>query len=267
MPIDLTQRLIRRFRAAFTKPPDWAWQFPPPVPFVGSRYKPGRGLLVYASAENLSWLNGIETPWYFGEPDAWNRYRVQHDADVRNSKDRYFPDVGIQPATDGGLFAAALFVADQVGLPPTANPRTFLERIAVSNWCKFTIKSADNRDYIGHLGKLTDSLQYVVAELVELRPAVVLLPQQVWRRPVLRAAMRGASPWTRFLPVHQFNATVVNTHLQQYAARAGRLRQARAGTLLAKWMAKLVGFREENAWRYIAFLDGVLRQPAICRPA
>ena len=107
----------------------------------------------------------------------------------------------------------------------------------------------------------------MVAELVELRPAVVLVAQQLWRRPVLRAAMRGASPWTRFLPVPQFNTTVVNVHLRQYATRAVQLRQVRARTPLAKWMANLASFREENAWRYLAFLDGVLRKPATCRPA
>jgi hypothetical protein len=175
--------------------------------------------------------------------------------------------VGIQPVTDGGLFAAGLFVAERLGLPMAARPRTFLERIAVSNWCKFTIEDKMNRDYIGHLGKLTDSLPFVVAELVALRPAVVLLPQQVWRRRVLRAAMTGASPWSQFLPVPQFNATAVNVHLVEYAARARRLRPARTGAPLAKWMANLVGFRQENAWRYIAFLDGVLRKPATCRSA
>lgn len=268
MPILLADRLIQRFQAAYTKPPDWAWPFKPPIPFVGRRYKPGRGLLVYASAENLSWLHDAEeVPWYFDEPEAWNRYRMQYDADVRDSHDHFFPDVGIQPVTDGGLFAAALFVADQLGLPMAARPRTFLERIAVSNWCKFTIKAKSNRDYICNLGKLTESLPFVVAELVELRPAVVLLPRQLWRRRVLRAAMTGASPWSQFRPVPQFNATVVNVHLAEHATRAVQLRQARAGTPLAKWMANLVGFREENAWRYIAFLDGVLRKPATCRPA
>lgn len=147
-----------------------------------------------------------------------------------------------------------------MALPTAARPRTFLEKIAVSNWCKFTIEDKINQDYIGNPGKLTDSLPFVVAELVELRPAVVLLPRQLWRRRVLRAAMTGATPWTEFLPAPQFNATVVNTHLRQYAARARRLRQAKAGTPLATWMANLIGFREENAWRYIAFLESTLTQ-------
>ena len=137
----------------------------------------------------------------------------------------------------------------------------------MSNWCKFTIEDKTNRDYIGNLNRLTPSLPFVVGELAELRPTLVLLPQQLWRCRVLRAAMTGAAPWTEFLPAPQFNATVVNVHLVKYAARAGQLRQAKEGTPLAKWMTKLIGFREENAWRYIAFLDGVMRKPATCRPA
>jgi hypothetical protein len=135
----LADRLIDRFKATFTELPSWACPFKPSVPLVGRSYKPGRGLLVYASAENLSRLNVKKPSSYFNEPHVWNRYRVQCDAGVRDSHDRFFPDVGIQPATDGGLFAAALFVSEQLGLPTAVKPRTFLERIAVSNWCKFSI--------------------------------------------------------------------------------------------------------------------------------
>jgi len=86
----------------------------------------------------------------------------------------------------------------------------------------------------------------------------VLLPQQVWRRPVLRAAMRGASPRTRFLPIYQFNATVVNTHLKDYAETARCLQERSTGTPLGEWMSNLDGFNEANAWRYSAYLDDAL---------
>ena len=71
--------------------------------------------------------------------------------------------------------------------------------------------------------------------------------------------MRGASPWTRFLPVPQFNATVVNVHLTEYTSQAERLQQSAADTPLAEWMAHLFGFNEVLAWRYVAMLDGNLR--------
>jgi hypothetical protein len=254
LKIPLADKLIERFKATFTESPEWAWQFEPSIPLIGRHCKPGRGLLVYASAENLNTTTEQERRLYFREPAVWTRYRTRYEGQGRTGSS-FFPDVGIQPVNDGGLFAAALFVSERLRLPTAAKPRTFLEKIAVSNWCKFSIKSGTNRDYIGDLKKLIESLPYVVGELAELRPAVALLPRSVWDKPVLRAAMHGASPWTRFLPVPQFNATVVNVHLAKHKGASARLRRKMAGTALAKWMANLHGFCEENAWRYIAFLD------------
>ena len=222
--------------------------------------------MIYASAENLSWLNDEPTPARFKTEKAWNRYRVRCEKAGRCSKD-FFPDVGIQPVTDGGLFAAGLFVAEKLGLPIRAHPRTFLETLAVANWCKFSIQSGTNRDYISDVKKLTYSLPYVIDELVVLQPAIVLIPKPVWRHPILRAAMIGASPYTRFMPVPQFNATVVNCHLQKYDRDSRKLKKVLENTILAKWMAHLHGFREENAWRYIAMLHNfhtsLLKGPSI----
>lgn len=247
-----------RFRATFDDVPGWAWPFSPPVPLVGERYRPGRGLLIYASAENLSWLHDKPTPPRFTTDDAWNRYRVSYEQAGRDSG-AFFPDVGIAPVNNGGLLAAGLFVAGRLGLPAPARPRAFLETVAVSNWCKFIVRSRTNRDYIADVPKLTCSPPYVVSELCVLRPAAVLIPQAVWRHPILRAAMRGASPWTTFLPVPQFNAQVVNIHLAKHDRAAQALRRRLAGTPLAEWMAHLRTLREQHAWRYLAMLDAMLR--------
>lgn len=238
----------------------------PSIPFIGRNYRPGRGLLVYASAENLTWLNHNPTPERFTTEAFWNRYRVRYEKTGRNSG-AFFPDVSIQPVTDGGLFAAALFVSKRLRLPTAAKPRTLLEKIAVSNWCKFTIKADLNVDCISNLGKLAESLPFAVGELVELQSAIVLLPQQVWRKSVLRAVMHGASPCTRFMPVYQFNTTVVETRLGDYAKPARRLRKQEAGTPLAKWMANLNGFYKTNAWRYIAYLEETLGAASAGRSA
>jgi hypothetical protein len=48
----------------------WAWPFKPPVPLVGRNYKPGKGLLIYASAENLSWLSKTTAPERF-RTEVW----------------------------------------------------------------------------------------------------------------------------------------------------------------------------------------------------
>jgi len=246
--------LIARFQAVPSGVPEWAWPFQPPVPLVGAKYRPGRGLLIYASAENLSWMATKPVPSRFKTEDAWNRYRVRYEETGRDSSD-FFPDVGIQPVTDGGLFCAGLFLTQRLGLPTRSSPRDFLETIAIMNWCKFSIRSCKNRDYVTDLEKLTRSRPYVVAELTCLHPAVVVLPKQVWRHRQLAAAMEASSPQSRFLPVPQFNATVVNCNLGQYEDRARRLQQRMTGTDLGEWMTQVRSMSRDNAWRYIAMLD------------
>lgn len=249
----LADELIRRFKQTYDGLPDWAWPFKPPVPLVGQRYRRGRGLLIYASAENLSWLTDTTPPPRFTSEDAWNRYRAVYEAEGRTST-TFFPTVGIAPVENGGLLSAGLFVAGRRQLATRVRPRTFLETIVVSNWCKVSIHSVTNRDYITDIKKLTWSLPYVVGELAVLQPAVVMVPAQIWRHDILRAAMRGASPWTDFLPVPQFNATVVNWHLRRHDTAARKLRHEVAGSALAKWMRHIAKVRESNAWRYLAVI-------------
>jgi len=254
----LTKELIRRFQATFDQTPEWAWPYYPSIPLIGSGYRSGRSILIYASAENLSWIAklGQIPPARFTTNNAWNRYRVKYEAEGRNSP-AFFPDVGIQPVNDGGLLAAGLFIARKLRLACPVRPRRFLEKIAVTNWCKFSIRSDTNHDYISDISRLTPSLPFVVGELAVLRPAVALMPNRVWKHPILSAAMRGASPETRFIPVPQFNTTVVNCHLTEYDRSARRLQRQSAGTSLAKWMAELRSFTPGNAWRYLAMLNEI----------
>lgn len=249
----LAIELIQRFKATYDKPPNWAWPLKPSIPLVGQTYKPGNGLLVYASAENLTGLNH-EINERFTSGAAWDRYRFQYKSSGRCSKD-FFPDVGIQPMTDGGLFAAGLFIAEKLNLEKGETPRSFLETIAVSNWCKFSIKSATNKDYLYNIEKLTASLPYVVHELTLLQPRVVLIPKKIWNWPSLREAMESASPSSRFLAVSQFNASVVNRSLKNDDCSAKQLKEQLKDTLLARWMKELKRMNKDNAWRYIAMLD------------
>jgi len=251
--------LLKRFGVLHTELPKWAWPFSPSIPFIGERYRPGRSLLIYASAENFSKMNREQPPEWFETDEVWNRYRAAYEEEGRHSHD-FFPSVGIAPVNDGGLLAAGLFLAEKLGLPTRKAPRAFLETLAVSNWCKFTIGGpGGNRDYISDMKKLTESLPFVVAELAVLQPAVVLLPKLVWQKPILSASMRGASPFTRFIPAPQCNPRVIYTHLAEHDRAAKVLQQRIQGTTLAVWMQNLVGFNRDMAWRYIAMLDGLLK--------
>lgn len=247
-----------RYRTLFGSKPEWAWPFPPSCPLVGRDFLSGESLLVYASAENFSWMNRSEVPARFLDERAWSRYRAVYEECGKGSE-AFFPDVGIQPFTDGGLFCAALFVSEKLGLPTAAAPRELIEHIAFTNWGKFTIKTdKQNVDYVSDDEKLVESVAYIVAEISELRPKVALVPKTIWQKRLFSEPMRGASPHTRFLPIPQFNATVVNTHLTNYQCKALTMQQSQAGTSLGEWMRHLHGFREENAWRYLAMLDELL---------
>jgi hypothetical protein len=255
----LANDLIQRFKDIFTDVPEWAWPSKPSIPLVGENYKPGKGLLIYASAENLSWLNDDPTPQFFTDENAWNRYRVQYENEGRNSKN-FFPYVGIQPANDGGLFAAGLLTAIKYGLQQEENPRSFLESIAVTNWNKFSIKSPDKNEDIRNIKKLTASLAFVIAEMMVLQPKVVLIPRTIWRHLKLQTAIRAASPRSKFLPVPQFNRYVVNFHLDEYNNLATELKQRLKETPVSLWMNNIRRINNNNAWRYIAMLNRIITQ-------
>ena len=166
------------------------------------------------------------------------------------------------PVNNGALLTAARYVAERLSLSTRDTTRDFLETLAVTNWCKFSIRSPKNADYIGDGDKLAASLPYVLTELETLQPSVVIIPKGVWKRPHLSAAMRRAIPNARILPVYQFNATVVNCHLFKYDKSARELQQRMSGKPLAEWMRNLVGFNKDNAWRYLAFISSILPEQA-----
>jgi hypothetical protein len=252
----LVKQLKRSFKSHIDSPPAWAWPFVPSIPFVGDAYEPGKCMLIYASAENLNWMNKkAGVPDRFTSSAAWDRYRQVYE-DVGRDSDAFFPDVGIQPFTDGGLPYAGLFVASKMGLPTNELPRDFIKTIAFTNWAKFSIKTDKrNVDYISKQPKLNASLPLVLTELSILQPGVVLIPQAVWSLDFYAAAMQGITPDTKFLPIPQFNATVVNVHLQKYATLAKELRGGPPVESLGQWMENLSGFNVGNAWRFIGLLE------------
>ena len=109
-------RLLSEFQALHTVPPEWAWSYAPSIPFIGTQYAASSGLLLYASAENLAWMYRKPVPGRFSLSRAWDRYRAVYEDEGRHSGD-FFPIVGMAPVEDGGLLAAALFIAGKLGLP------------------------------------------------------------------------------------------------------------------------------------------------------
>ena len=71
----LVGELFERFKTHYTGPPPWAWPYRPSIPLIGEGYVPGKSLLVYASAENLSWMNDNRVPARFTDIQ-WSGYRA-----------------------------------------------------------------------------------------------------------------------------------------------------------------------------------------------
>jgi len=260
----LEQVLQDRFRQMAGGPPEWAWPYPAPIPLAGRNYVPGRGLLVYASAENLAWMDRDKQHQKprresFGADVVAVRYRHQYE-NPQLQVERFFPDVGMAPVSNGGLLCAAYFVLDEIEASVPSSPRALLDLIAVANWCKFVMLS--NVDYVRDREKLRKSLPYVTNELEVLRPHLVIMPKTILGDPDndIYEAMRGASPETTFVGVMQFNAMVVNCHLQRFDDAAAELGSRYASTPLATWMSKLRRVNRDHAWRFLAHVAEQLRE-------
>jgi len=281
MPMDRNSDLVLKLVAAFKSIkrdngiPDWAWKYSPPVPFVGKNYKKGEGLLVYASAENLSWTK-TGKPEHFSEDEKaytrrWDFYEdyLHHCNRYKGMFDEEGTHVGIGPFDSGGLLVAARIVSEHFGLPMSDEPDKFLEMLAVTNWCKFTIlcMAFKNHDYAGDVEKLKSSLPYVLEELSMLRPAVVLMPKETFK------ALRDyeetsalAEEWRtqyRLLALRQFVPVVINCHLKSYEKCAAKLSK-NASKALVNWIHKIKGLNHHNVWRYLAHVKSVLENGGTC---
>ena len=268
--------LLSKFRQEFKRrgerSPEWALPLrngspmPPPVPLVGSAYTPGRGLLVYASAEKLARMerDHSHSRWeFFCDGKGWARYRQQYSSPILQSgrRDR-FPVIGIQPVTDGGLLCAAWFLLDRFGMPAGSTPQEVLENIAVTNWCKFVWRAEGTPDYVGDSEKLGHSLPYVEIELKALRPQVVLLPHRIWNNEMICDRMSRSAPKACFVPAPQFNARVINTnpHLRCLDTQARNLQGRHPNKDLKFWMSRVERMNPGNAWRFLAYLEQLVRQ-------
>jgi hypothetical protein len=253
----MSGKLTDEFMALYRGSPAWAWQFPPSIPLIGERFEPAKGLLIYASAENLAWLDKKVPTWQFDLPIAWNRYRDLYEAEGRDAN-TFFPNVGIAPVSNGALLCAALHVSEVLNLPRASTPRGFLEHLTVTNFCKYSIYSKSNIDYIDDIEKVRFSLPYVEAELRALQPSVILLPERAWMYREIADTIRAASPKSKVVPAKQFNARVVNLFLSQHDEASKVLKETYELTLLHEWMERLRGINRDSAWRFIAHLQDAL---------
>jgi hypothetical protein len=272
--------LILRYRSLERDFPKWAYRLPskssplpPSIPFVGQDYPRWGGILVYASAENLSHYERGETkiPKYLkSSSDVWNRHRAAYVEWVKRRKygtlernqSPDFPDVHMAPFSDGSLLVATAYYLIKCSRHPSDMPVNFLESIAAANFCKFSIRTSgkQNQDYASSPAKVLHSLPYVCYDLLILKPSTIILPRSIFQccrhvAPILRAC---APQKAQFVQLRQFNSRVVNIHLKNNQRHVFRLKERLKKHPISKWIDNLKGYTPGHPYRFLAEIDKLL---------
>ncbi|MBQ4051333.1 MAG: hypothetical protein IJD13_06850, partial [Oscillospiraceae bacterium] len=228
------------------------------IPFVGKDYAAQKKrILLYASAENMS--KDRYDPRLNDDTIAVDRHRYWFGLTAGS---QFFPNVHIQPMTDGGLVIAARYLANRLGCCPADTPAAFLEQIAFGNYCKYTISSGTNMDYAGDRKKLAESHAYIRADIETLRPDIIILPKTICRADIdFLNSIRGDAV---LIPIFQINARNINCGIfPKYSSLPSR-----ADEVTFRWTAQLgisprsplTGKTKEHFPAVFPYLDEVIEK-------
>ena len=267
----MEKELLEAYHRIFTgkgNEPDWAVHKAAPgreaelvhcpIPFVGKEYASQKTrILVYASAENLSRYNGYLDDDGF----AINRHRRYFDA---SAPDRFFPNVHIQPFSNGYLPIIAFYVYLKYQDAARLTPAAFSERIAFANYGKYTIQpdAGENRnqDYAGSRRKLGQSHEYVRQDLGILRPDVIIMPASIYKAD--RAFVDENKGNAAILPIYQILPRTIASRkmIRRYApADPGKLHPA-----VLDWYRHLKdGRTKDNFLSVFTYLDAVMEEAGL----
>ena len=80
---ETVDKLLAAYARIGLDPPSWAYPLPPSIPFIGRNYGRWGGLLVYASAENLSHYRRKpeSIPGFIKDDRKLNRHRASYEED------------------------------------------------------------------------------------------------------------------------------------------------------------------------------------------
>ncbi len=253
---ELAARLLEQYHGIGLTPPDWSWRYPPSIPFVGANYREG-GVLVYGSAENLSHYvrNPRKVPPFMKDERVRDRHWAAYSR--RSNDSRFFPCIHLQPASDGDLLVLAQYFLSKYGSPTVTytDPRELLNRLAVANFSKFSIRGTTDRNIAGQVTKLRPSLPFVSADLAVLKPIVIIMPRSNWKLSAVSQAVRSAAPQARIIALPQCTPSVVNIHLKRHANRAESLRLSLQRSPIAEWIERIPDYGKRYFYRFLVELD------------
>lgn len=181
------------------------------IPFIGKAYSEQKTkILIYASAENLRGYDG----YLDNDEEAVNRHR--NFFNDSSKRDRFFPNVHIQPFDNGYLTIIALYIyLKKCQNIEQMKPAEFLERISFANYGKYTIESSTNTDYAKDPKKLAASHEYIAQDLKILRPDVIVMPGTIYHTD--RDFVDRHKGNAEIIPIYQINDRNINFRISRYA--------------------------------------------------
>jgi hypothetical protein len=220
--LNSTERILQEYYTEIRKKgiPNWANDITPSIPLVGSQLKNTK-VLAYGSAENLTYLNNLkpgENP--LEKIGAAISYRHRFYLESHEPNDLIFPNVHIQPINDGSLLSVIRYIVEKLEIGSYSNrPYYFINEIAVANFGKFSIKSGKNKDYAQNFSKLSESLEYIIADIKAIEPDLIILPKTIYRTIDMNKGMKwdgiikatGINKTIRFAKIYQTNQRVINS--------------------------------------------------------
>lgn len=235
----------------------------PAIPFVGKEYfnqAKGQKVLIYASAENLTWCTSSEYLWYT-EKSGMLRSRHNFEEQGKNLVSEYeFPDIHIQPIHDGGLLIVAnramrnLFHANYQD-----TPREFVEKISCANYGKYTIINPEdasiNKDYADNRLLLDISKEYARVDIEILNPDIILVPKTIYYGQ--KEFFDSISENRKILHIMQINPTNVNCHIFK-KSRVEEYKSIELTEIEKIWLDNLRRFNKEKFMSVYDYVDNTV---------
>lgn len=237
--------------------PSWAFNFPPPIPFVGDMFSEKETkVLVYGSAENLIYTTRDKNSKISSIGEEARKYRHKYFY-LRHIKENIFPFIHIQPIDDGSLLTAARFCLHKMNNKYSffEKPKDFISEIAVANFGKFSINEKSNKDYASDKDKIKESLKYVIYDLMCLRPDIIILPGSIYKtveKVIGWESLKVLSKLDKeitIIKIYQTNARVINTHISR--ALNGTPFSYKNVDWLKYWVTNSIS----NMGKYVSWLD------------
>ena len=264
------EKLKLEYKEIFKKEngqPTWAYHkkssplqlIMPTIPFVGKNYfEQTKKVLLYASAENLSYYKTLDYVDYLDEDDkAINRHRLFFDNSFIKDKCTFYPKVHIAPIDDGRLAVAAYYLLRKRYKFPQCTPKEFYEKICFANYGKFSAETNSNEDYASDKSKLYDSKEYISIDLNILKPDVIIMVKSMLNSGKQRNVLKASGLKLDIFPIYQITPTTINCYIQKYPIENYEQLDSDIKLWFENINGSVTGKTKENYKSLFSYLDSI----------